>query len=121
MTNGAENARSLDEHDELARFRNEFVVTDPSAIYLDGNSLGRLPKRAAERMRQVVEREWGDRLIRGWNEGWFNASKKMGAKIAQLIGANPEEVLVADSTSVNLFKLSLAAIRSRPGRSKVVS
>jgi kynureninase len=121
MTNGAENARSLDQHDELARFRDEFVVTDPSAIYLDGNSLGRLPKRAAERMRQVVEREWGDRLVRGWNESWFNASKKIGAKIAQLIGAHPEEVIVADSTSVNLFKLSLAAIRSRPGRSKVVS
>src|SRR5262245_52719289 len=121
MTSGAEYARSLDEQDELARFRHEFVLADPHVIYLDGNSLGRLPKRAAERASQVVEREWGDRLVRGWNEGWFNACKKIGAKIAQLVGAEPDEVIVGDSTSVNLFKLALAAIQARPGRFKVVS
>ncbi|MGH7322277.1 MAG: kynureninase [Candidatus Rokuibacteriota bacterium] len=114
-------ARELDAADELARFRAEFVVDDPDLIYLDGNSLGRLPRRTAARVREVVEAEWGVRLIRGWNEGWFTAPQRIGAKLARLVGAAPDEVIVADSTSVNLFKLVLAALRSRPDRSTVVT
>jgi kynureninase len=112
---------ALDRADPLARFRDEFVLDDPDLIYLDGNSLGRLPKRTIARVREVVEKEWGGRLIRGWNEGWFTAPERIGAKIAQLLGAAPEQVIVADSTSVNLFKLVMAALSARPDRRKIVT
>jgi kynureninase len=114
-------ASRLDAEDELAALRNEFVIADPDLIYLDGNSLGRLPRRTAEIMGGVIEQEWGERLIRGWNEGWMDAPYTAGAKIAQLIGARPDEVLVTDSTTVNLFKLAAAALRAQPGRSRIVS
>ena len=114
-------AHDLDAQDELARFRDEFVITDPNLIYLDGNSLGRLPRRTIDFMRGVVEHEWGERLVRGWGEGWMDAPKKLGAKIARLIGAGEDEVLVTDATSINLFKLVIAALRARPGRKKIVS
>jgi kynureninase len=117
----ADFARDLDAGDPLARFRGEFVIADAETIYLDGNSLGRLPKRAAERLRDAVERQWGERLIRAWGEDWFDASKRIGAKIARLIGAADDEVIVADSTSVNLFKLALAGLTARPRRARVVT
>ncbi|MDE3087926.1 MAG: kynureninase [Chloroflexota bacterium] len=116
-----EHARELDHLDPLARYRDEFVIDDPDLIYLDGNSLGRLPKRTAARVREVVEREWGQRLIRGWGEGWFDAPQRIGAKIAQLIGAQADEVIVGDSTTVNLFKLVIAALRARPNRHAIVT
>jgi kynureninase len=84
MQNSADYASQLDRQDELAPFRNEFVIRDPELIYLDGNSLGRLPRRTVQRMREVVECHWGERLVRGWNEGWFSAAQRIGAKIAQL-------------------------------------
>jgi kynureninase len=121
MRTDADYARELDRQDELAGFRDEFVIDDPNLIYLDGNSLGRLPKRTVERMRHVVETEWSGRLVRGWNDGWFTLAQRVGAKIAQLIGAEADEVIVADSTSVNLFKLTVAALRARPARRKVVT
>jgi kynureninase len=114
-------AHELDRQDPLAHFRDEFVIEDPDLIYLDGNSLGRLPKRAAARLREVVEAEWGRRLIRGWGEGWFSAPQRLGGKIARLIGARPDEVVVTDSTSVNFFKLVMAALQIRPGRRTIVS
>ena len=114
-------ARQLDEQDELASFRDEFVIDDPNLIYLDGNSLGRLPKRAVSFMHQAIEQEWGQRLIRVWNDGWVNTPTELGAKIAKLIGAQPDEVLVAEATSINLFKLAVAALRARPDRAKIVS
>jgi kynureninase len=114
-------ARELDDQDELAAFRDEFVIDDPDLIYLDGNSLGRLPRRAAARMREAVEHEWGERLIRGWGEGWFSAPQRIGAKIAQLVGAAADEVIACDSTSVNFFKLVLAGLGARPGRRKIVT
>ena len=114
-------ARRLDAADPLARFKREFVVSDARLIYLDGNSLGRLPRLAATRLRRAVEREWGSRLIRGWGEGWFTASQRIGAKLSTLIGAPPDDVVVSDSTSVNLFKLTVAALRARPGRATVVT
>ena len=113
-------ARELDARDPLARFRDEFIV-DPDTLYLDGNSLGRLPRRSIERIRQAVEHEWGRRLIRAWGDGWFDAPRRIGAKIAALVGAGEDEVIIADSTSVNLFKLIVAALRARPGRSNVVT
>ncbi len=114
-------AARLDRDDALARFRKAFVVDDPDLIYLDGNSLGRLPQATRERLRDLVEHAWGRRLIRGWNEGWMEAPQRVGAKIAQLIGARDDEVIVADSTTVNLFKLAHAALEARPGRSKIVT
>jgi len=114
-------ALELDRQDKLASFRDEFVIDDPELIYLDGNSLGRVPKRSVARLQDVVEREWGSRLIRGWNEGWFTLSQHVSAKIAQLIGAQAAEVIAADSTSVNFFKLVVAALRARPTRSKIIT
>jgi len=114
-------AEALDQADPLAHYRAEFVVAEDHLIYLDGNSLGRLPRRTIERMHAVIEHEWGRRLIRSWREGWFTAPQRLGAKIARLIGAQPDEVIVADSTSVNFFKLALAALGARPGRRAIVT
>src|SRR5215218_6690451 len=101
--------RALDAADPLRYFRDRFVLPE-GIVYLDGNSLGALPKAAVARQRAVVEEEWGPELIRSWNtRGWIDAPRRVGAKIAALIGAKPSEVIVADSTSVNLFKLIVAA------------
>jgi kynureninase len=120
-TSSPDFARDLDSKDALAHFREAFVFTEPNIIYLDGNSLGRLPKRTQEFMRRVIEDQWGDRLIRGWNDGWIHTPTNLGAKIAHLIGAQEEEVLVCEATSINLFKLAVAAMRARPDRSKIIS
>ena len=114
-------ARELDGRDPLARFRDAFVVDDPDLIYLDGNSLGRLPRASVRRVAEVVEEEWGRRLIRGWGEGWFTAGERIGGKLAGALGAGRDEVVICDSTSVDLFKLVLAALRARPGRHVVVT
>jgi kynureninase len=114
-------ARDLDEGDELTAFRDRFVISDPNLIYLDGNSLGRLPKRTTAFMQDAIDQQWGERLIRGWNNGWIHSPKELGAKIAQLIGAQADEVLVCEATSINLFKLAVAALRARPERTSIVS
>ena len=118
---GIELARQLDALDELASFRDAFVFSDPDLIYLDGNSLGRLPKSTGAVLQQALEHQWGERLIRSWNESWMDLPRTLGAKIAGLIGAQPDEVLVGDATSANLFKLAAAALRAHPARSKIVS
>jgi kynureninase len=114
-------ARRLDSQNVLARFRDAFVSAEPDLIYMDGNSLGRLPHRAVERSREVVEQEWGRDLIRGWNRGWYEAPVRVGDKIGQLVGAGPGQVVVSDSTSVNLFKLAMTALIMRPERDRIVS
>lgn len=112
---------ALDAADPLAFARERFALPD-GVIYLDGNSLGPLPKATAERLRLTVEAEWGQGLIRSWNEAdWINAPMRLGAKIARLIGARPYEVVVADSTSVNLYKLASAAAALRPARSVILT
>ncbi|HXP77807.1 MAG TPA: kynureninase [Stellaceae bacterium] len=111
----------LDRRDPLARFRERFVLPE-GVIYLDGNSLGPLLKSLPERIRQVVEREWGQGLIRSWNAArWIDLPQRVGDKIAPLIGAEPGEVVAADSTSVNLFKLLSAALDLQRGRSVILS
>ena len=107
--------------DELAEFRQQFVITDPHLIYLDGNSLGRLPKVVANRLQHTINGEWGTRLIRGWNDNWFDAPYRIGEKIARLVGAGEGQVIVSDSTSINLFKLTMAALAKNPSRTKIVS
>ena len=114
-------AELLDSEDVLSHFRSKFVIDDPNLIYLDGNSLGRLSSDCEPYLQDVIKQQWGQRLIRSWNEGWMETSTSLGVKIARLIGAHEDEVLVCDSTSVNLFKLTIAALRASPGRSKVVS
>jgi kynureninase len=113
--------RALDRADPLASFRNEFVISDPDLIYLDGNSLGRLPKATVDLVGEVTERQWGDRLIRSWNEGWWDLQLRLGAQLSSILGAHPHEVIISDSTSVNLYKLADAAVTARPGRSKIVT
>ncbi len=107
--------------DELAEFRQQFVITDPHLIYLDGNSLGRLPKVTARRLEQAVNEEWGSQLIRSWNAGWFAAPHRIGEKLAKLLGAGERQVVVSDSTSINLFKLVMAALKKNPLRTCIVS
>ena len=111
----------LDRLDPLAGFRSEFAIDESGPIYLDGNSLGRMPRRAAALIREVTETQWGERLVRGWNEGWMDLASRIGGKIARLIGARADEVIVCDSTSVNLYKLATAAMRARPGRRQIVT
>jgi kynureninase len=114
-------ARDMDKSDALSRFRDRFVIPDPDMIYLDGNSLGRLPETSVSRINHVVSNEWGDRLIRSWNEGWIEASARIGGKLAGLIGAHPDEVIIADATSINLFKLAVAALKHQSERKIIVS
>ncbi len=118
---GQAGARWLDSEDELAPFREAFVLAEPGLIYLDGNSLGALPRKAAERLDTAIADEWGRDLIRGWNAGWYDAPRRIGDKIARLVGAGSGEVVVSDSTSVNLFKLVMAALSVQRGRERVVS
>jgi kynureninase len=115
-----DDARALDAADPLLPYRDRFALPE-GVIYLDGNSLGPLPRATAPALADMAERQWGDRLIRSWNEGWIDAPQRIGGKIAQLIGAHPDEVVVADSTSVNLFKLLVAALRHDPARHTIVS
>jgi kynureninase len=112
-------AAALDAHDPLAAFRDRFAVRDPALVYLDGNSLGRLPKDTAAHVARVVSEEWGGELVRGWGH-WFSLPGRVGDRIAALVGARPGEVIAADSTTVNLFKLANAALDARPGRRVVV-
>jgi kynureninase len=118
-------ALALDAADPLAPLRKQFHLP-PGVIYLDGNSLGVLPRAAAARVQQVVEGEWGDGLIRSWNTaGWIDLPQRVGDKIARLVGARPGELVVADSTSVNLFKVLSAALAisaaDSPARRRIVS
>jgi kynureninase len=116
----AAHAERLDALDPLASLREAFVVRDPRLVYLDGNSLGRLPRATVERLSDVVSQEWGDRLVRGWDH-WLDAPTRVGDRIAGVIGARAGEVVVSDSTTVNFYKLAAAALAARPGRRVVVT
>ncbi|MBL8346732.1 MAG: kynureninase [Rubrivivax sp.] len=105
-----EQALALDAADPLAPLRELFEVP-PGVLYLDGNSLGAMPRATPARVQQVVREEWGQGLIRSWNSaGWMTLASRIGDKIARLVGANPGELVVADSTSINLFKVLWAAL-----------
>lgn len=116
-----EHARSLDAQDPLRDRAGEFLAAPPGLIYLDGNSLGRPPQAARRMLQAAVDEGWASDLIRAWSRGWYEAPARVGDQIAALIGAGPGEVLVCDSTSVNLFKLTLAALQHQDGRTTVVS
>lgn len=112
---------ALDAADDLASFRPEFAHDTEGLIYLDGNSLGRPPKVVLDAVKRVVDSEWTDRLIRGWDD-WIGLPGRAGDAVAGLVGAGPGEVLVCDSTSVNLYKLAAAALDAAgPGRDVLVT
>jgi kynureninase len=116
-----DDALALDRADPLAPARARFVLPQ-GVTYLDGNSLGALPKGVAERVAQTVAHEWGEGLIRSWNAaGWYDSPGRIGAKLAPLLGAAPHQVTVTDTISVNLFKLLVAAARLRPGRKVILA
>jgi kynureninase len=121
MSLSLDEARALDAADPLRDFRGRFVLPE-GVIYLDGNSLGALPVDTSARLGSALADEWGRGLIRSWNAAdWIGAPARVGAKIAALVGARPDEVIVADSTSVNLFKLIVAALGRQRGRKAIVT
>jgi kynureninase len=114
-------AVELDTTDPLARFKERFVVEDEELIYLDGNSLGRQPLAARSVLMDVIDSQWGDRLIRSWNEGWWELQLELGDQLAPIVGARSGEVIISDATSVTLFKLAESAVRARPQRTKIIT
>jgi len=115
--NSREDCLAADRQDPLALFKQRFTLPE-GVIYLDGNSLGVLPKTAAQRAAQVIQAEWGEQLIRSWNSaGWFELPARLGDKLGQLVGAEAGELVVTDTTSLNIFKALAAALRIQQDRS----
>ena len=114
-------AQQLDSQDPLASYRDQFLIHDPNLVYLDGNSLGMMPKVAQEKAKQIVEEQWGHDLIRGWNKGWWEAPQRVGDKIGQLIGAASGQTIVTDTVSLNLFKLATAALTLQPEKTRIIT
>jgi kynureninase len=114
-------ARFLDQQDALIAYREAFVIDDPALIYMDGNSLGRLPRASRERLHEVINSQWGIGLINSWGEHWYDAPGRIGGMLAGLLGAEADQVIVGDSTSVNLYKLVMAVLSVRRGRKRIVS
>src|SRR5687767_3565331 len=117
----AERAAELDAADPLAHLRSRFLDAPDVVAYLDGNSLGRPLAAAAEGLARFVSEEWAGRLIRGWTDGWMSWPEEVGDRLAAVaLGAGPGQVVVADSTTVLLYKLARAALDARPGRREIV-
>jgi kynureninase len=114
-------AQDLDNADQLASFRDRFVRQDRDLIYLDGNSLGPLPVRSQARIAEVVDQDWGVGLVRSWDK-WIQLPREAGEMLAEhLLGAAAGQVLVCDSVTVNLYKLAMAALDARPGRTVIIT
>ncbi len=114
-------AAALDAADPLAAFRERFIIDADLIAYLDGNSLGRLPKATSARLKQVIDQEWGGRLIRSWSERWLELPTSVGDLLGRtLLGAAAGQTIIADSTSVNLYKILHAAAGIRSGRNEIV-
>ena len=115
-----EDALKYDAHDPLASFKDEFFIADPDVCYLDGNSLGRIPKRTIEVTNKFLIDEWGTKIVDGWGD-WIDEASRTGDLIgASALGAGPGQVLACDTTSVNFYQLCSAAIKARPGRRKII-
>jgi len=114
-------AERMDAEDAIGWLRDHFVFDDPGLIYLDGNSLGRLPKATIAAVNEAMRAGWGSRLVRAWHE-WIDVGQRVGDHLGKkLLGAAPGQVAVSDSTSVNLYKLATAALDTRPGRRVILS
>lgn len=112
--------RERDAQDPLRGFREQFYIADPNICYLDGNSLGRLPQATVQAISRVVTDEWGGELVTGW-EHWVDMAESVGDRFGEVVlGAAPGQVLVTDTTSVNIYRLAIAAIRDRPGRKTII-
>jgi kynureninase len=115
-------AEALDAADPLRGFRARFEIPDDGLVYLDGNSLGRLPAATPARVDHVVRAQWGDRLIRSWSEGWMDVPLEVGDRLGTaLLGAQPGETVVCDNVTVNVYKALHAAMSLRPGRTTIVA
>jgi kynureninase len=113
-------ALELDLADPLAKYKDQFVITDPSLCYLDGNSLGRLPKKTVESINKFLVDEWGTELVDGWSH-WIDQAQPAGNLLARsVLGTTDGQTLVCDTTSVNFYQLCIAALKARPGRKTVV-
>lgn len=114
-------AQQLDAEDQLGPFRGEFFNSNENVVYLDGNSLGRLPLRTIALLEDQIKQKWGSRLIRSWNESWMDLPAHLSKKLAPLVGASSDEILFGDSTSVNLYKLAQAAMQIQAPRNEIIS
>ena len=115
-----EYALALDAKDPLAKYREQFLITDPELCYLDGNSLGRLPKQTIEVVNNYLTQEWGPRLVEGWGD-WIDEAESVGDLIGRAaLGAATGQVLACDTTSVNFYQLVGAALAARPGRKTII-
>ncbi len=112
-------ALAFDQNDSLASFKNQFFESDE--IYLDGNSLGKLPKLTIEVTSNLIQNQWKNGLIRSWNEHWIDLPNKVAAKIAKLVGARPDEIFVGDNTSINFYKLAFATLSLNPSKTKIIT
>ena len=111
----------LDQQDLLAPLRQEFSLPE-GMLYFNGNSLGAMPRGMKQRLQDFAEQEWGEQIVRGWvTQGWYQMPQRVGAKIASLIGAAADEVIVSDTTSVNIYKLAIAALDLKPERRKIIT
>lgn len=115
----SQKASEFDKNDKLSSFKNEFVSNDE--IYLDGNSLGKLPIKTIELTQEIIQNQWGKRLIRSWNEHWMELPNTIAAKIAKVVGATPDEIFVGESTSINFYKLAFAALSFDESKTKIIS
>jgi kynureninase len=113
-------AEELDKADPLGGYRDRFALDDPSLVYLNGNSLGALPLATMRRMETMLREEWGTALARSWDH-WVDLPRRAGDLVGELVGAAPGQVIVADNTTVNLYKLASAALDARPGRGVIVT
>ena len=113
-------AKIRDQSDPLAKFRERFVIDDEKVMFLDGNSLGRLPKATKSLLEDTINHQWGRDLIDSWNKDWYEKPCRIGARIAKIIGADEDEVIVADNTSMNLYKLAFAALLHQSGKKNVL-
>ena len=114
-------ALELDKNDPLARFKSQFVISDPEMCYLDGNSLGRLPKATVTAINDFMTKEWGPEVVTGWSH-WVDEAQPTGDLLGEAaLGAAAGQVLVCDTTSVNFYQLCLAAIHARPGRKTIIT
>ena len=109
-----------DDNDEIKSYKSKFL-NNQNEIYLDGNSLGKLPFKTIADINNVVKKEWGNKLIGSWNDHWLNFTKKINLKMSKLINSNPAEVLIGESTSVNLYKIIYSILESNKFKKNLVT